>query len=66
MCSCQDQSQLIYLQHSVYDSEGTLQKRELKDCERQRVREFVMRLCLLGMSTATPIKSCQDGCLNMS
>lgn len=37
-----------------------------KDSRSQRIREFVVRLCLLGVSEATHIKSDQHDCLNIT
>ena len=37
-----------------------------KDCKSQKAREFAVRLYLLVISEATPIKSHQHDCLNMS
>lgn len=37
-----------------------------RDCKSQIIREFAMRLCLLGMSEATPANSCHHGRLNTS
>ena len=46
-------------------AQETLQKRDWENCESQRIRAFVLRLCLLGMSEATPIKTPQHDCPNM-
>ena len=37
-----------------------------KDCKSQEIKEFAVRLCHLVMSEATPTKSHQHDCLNMS
>ena len=47
-------------------AQGSLKKRRQKDCKSRKNLEFCVRLCLLGMSEATPIKSHQHNCLNMS
>ena len=59
-------SGFIYKTVPAPKAQGTLQKREQKDCKSQGIRECAVRVCLLVMSEATPIKSHQHGCLNMS
>lgn len=41
-----------------------LQLQDTKDCKIQKLREFAVRPCLLGMLEATPIKSHHHDCLN--
>ena len=43
-----------------------LQKTRRKDCKKQRIREFTVRLCFLIMSEATLMKSLQHDSLNTS
>ena len=47
-------------------AQGTLWKKRQKGNMTQRIREFAVRLCLLATSEATPIKSHQHYCPNMS
>lgn len=54
MESCGGQAQWICLQYiSIPKAQRTLQTRKQKDCKSQRVREFTVRICLLGMSSYT-------------
>lgn len=46
-------------------TQGSLQTREGKHCQSQRLWELAVRMCLLGRSEASAIKSNQHGCLNM-
>ena len=39
------------------EAQGTSWERERKDCKNLKIKEFVMRLCLLTMPRAIPIKS---------
>lgn len=48
------------------EAQGIVQKSGPKDYLIQRIRKFAVRLCLLVTSEATPIKSRQYDCLNMS
>ena len=52
------QPQWVHLQNTpTPKAQGTLQKKEQKDCESWRIRLFAVRLCLLVTSDATSIKS---------
>lgn len=56
--SCRLQSQLIILQNtSISKAQGTLRKRNQEDCEKQRVRECSLGLCILVKLEATVVKS---------
>lgn len=46
--------------------QGTLRRRDQKSCKSQRIREFVVRLCLQVTSEAPSIKSYQYDLSNMS
>lgn len=59
-------SGFIYETIPAPKARGILQKIEQKDCKIQGIRECAVRVCLLVMSEATPIKSHQHGCLIMS
>lgn len=59
-------SGFIYETIPAPKAQGILQKIEQKDCKSQGIRECAVRVCLLIMSEATPIKSRQHGCLIMS
>lgn len=51
---------MILLQNtSIPKAQGTLRKRSQEDCEKQRIREFSLRLCTLVLSEATAMKSHQ-------
>lgn len=61
------QSQWLYLQNTpAPKAQRTYQKRGWKDCKIQRIKEFAVRLHLLGMAEAVAIKSHQLDCLNMN
>lgn len=63
MQCCGIHSQEIYLPNtSAPKVQGSLWKREQKNCKSQRIEEFSVRLCLLGMSEAPPINSHQHDC----
>lgn len=47
-------------------AQGTLWKRDQGDCRSQRIGDLAVRLCLPGTSQATPIKSHQCGCPDVS
>lgn len=49
----------ISTKHSHIIVQGTSQKRECKIFKSQRISELSMRLCLLGILDAIPIKSYQ-------
>lgn len=54
------QSQRIHVQNTKVQE--TLRKKGQKDCKNQRIMEFSVRLCLLGMPGDTPRKSHQHDC----
>ena len=48
------------------EAQGLLLKEKLKNQQRQKNRKIALRLCLLAMSEATPIKYHPHGYLNMN
>lgn len=67
MQNCGAQLQWIHLQNiPAPRAQKTLLKMGQRDCRSQRVRDFAIRLCLPVTSVATPIKSHQQDCPNVS
>lgn len=67
MLSREALSQWIYLQNTLTPKTwGTLWRRWWKDCKSRRITEFSVRLCLLVISEAIPIKSYNYDCSNAS
>lgn len=51
---------------STPKAQKTLWKKGPKDCKSQRIGEFAVRLCILGLLEASPMKCHQHDCLKKS
>ena len=67
-CTVVEYSPNEYVYKTIFapEAQGLLLKEKLKKRKSQKNREIALRLCLLAMSKATPVKYHPHGCLNMN